>query len=128
MDSIEVMKRLRVLAEMPAEKRPISIYRLENLAKLTRGYIYRIVNHNERVNSGVCKRIARALEWVENGQVLAEPQPRTGGKAKNHFAETQVRVVEEKNPPQCIARRVTFGNDGKPKVVNVVYNPAALQK
>lgn len=128
MTSDEIMRRLTVLVDMAPEKRPITIYRLEQLAKIEPKYIYKIVKHHKRINAVVCKRLGRVLELVENGQVIVEPQPKVDGKRKQQFGEQPVRIVDKKNPPQCIGRRVTFDNHGKPKVVSFVYNPAALQK
>ncbi len=129
----EVLRRLKVLAAMPADERPISIYRLEKLAKVQARYIYVIVNHNDHLSCKVARRLARVLEAVENGQVVVEMQPRVVGKHPKSnrsltFDAQTVRIVEEKNPPCKMARRITFGKDGKPKVVNVVFNPNALQK
>lgn len=128
MTSEEIFRRLRVLVDMDPDKRPIPLARLERLAKLWPRYIYKIVHHHERINESVRKRLSRALTLVENGQVVVDPQPRRDGKIKNLFAEQPIRILDKPNPPQCIARRITFGDDGKPKVVSVVYNPAALQK
>jgi len=128
MTSDEILMRLRVLVEMPHDKRPISIAALERLAKVAPKYIYVMVHHHERINGSVRRRLSRALTLVENGQVQIEPQMRNGGKNKNNFTKQEIRVLDSPNPPQCIARRITFGNDGKPKVVSFVFNPAALQK
>jgi hypothetical protein len=121
------MRRLKVLVDMPAEDRPISIYRLEKLAKLYPRYIYVMVNHHERLCGKVARRLGRVLEAVENGQVVVEAQPKVDGKVKNMFGTQTVRIVDKKNPPQKMARRIVFTAKG-PKVVNVVFNPNALQK
>jgi hypothetical protein len=116
--SDEILRRLKVLFDMPAEDRPISIYRLEKLAKLYPRYIYAIVKGHNRVNGSVQRRLGRALELVENGQVIADAQPREDGKKKQQFAVQTVRIVDKKNPPQKMARKIVFTKDG-PKVVRV---------
>lgn len=111
MNEKEVIRRLRALIRTTPNERPITVDRLESIAGISEGELYTIARRGSMRDS-TRARLARALTWVENNQVVVRKHPNR---------PTEVAIVDPK-PPQTIATRVEF-TEGGPKVRFVALNP-----
>lgn len=124
MDGPEIVRRLRVLQAMPAEERPISIYRLEYLAGITPNLIYKITKTG-RIGVKTVARLSRALSFVENDQVVIERHRAIAGANPGGSIAAKVTIRRELKPPLVVVKRVTF-NGARPRIEFIPTNPLAF--
>lgn len=114
MDATEIVRRIRALLAMPESERPISVDRLESIAGISDGLVYKIAKSGVMQQKSIV-RLSRALELVENDQIAVKMV---------HKKPSQVSIRSPK-PPQINVQRVTFVN-GRPKIEIIAINPRAF--
>lgn len=101
MNEKEVIRRLRAIVALPRESRPIPLSRLEQLAGLSDGELYTIEKRGT-LSERTRIRLAKALSWVENDQVVVKKTPNR---------PTVISIVEPK-PPCEIEPHVHISTEG----------------
>lgn len=115
----EVIRRLRALIAMPAEYRPITLYRLERLAGIAINSVYKIAREGT-IGKKNTARLGKAFELVENDQVVVKKNPKaTGG------SEAATVSIGPVKPPMVIIHRVRFTASGA-KIEMIPVNPRAF--
>jgi hypothetical protein len=117
------MRRIRALAKMHPRERPISLDRLEQIAAMPDSGIDQLLQGKGGMQERTRIRLSRALEWVENDQVVVgKVQGIRGGGTRP--ATVTIRAPQ---PPQVTVRQIQFTSSG-PKVRFVAINPRAFPK
>lgn len=118
----EILRRIRALVAMHPSERPISLDRLEQLSGYS-GDLSVIIEGKGGMHERTRIRLGRALEWVENDQVvIGKIQGKRGGGSTS--ASVHIRAPQ---PPQVTVRRVTF-TPGGPRIQFVAVNPRTFPK
>jgi len=122
MTAKEILRRIRALVAMHPSERPISLDRLEQLAGIN-GEVAHMLRGKGSMHERTRIRLSRALEWVENDQVVVgKVQGKRGGGSTS--ASVHLRAPQ---PPQVTVRQIQFTSSG-PKVRFVALNPNAFPK
>lgn len=108
----EVIRRLRALVATAAADRLIPIERLAQVAGVHDETIYAIAKHWHIGSDVIWRRLARALVWVENDQLMIHKRPNK---------PTRV-TIREPQPPQENVTRVVMVK-GKPRLEFQPVNP-----
>jgi len=111
MDKEEVMRRLKALLDMPVEDRPITVYRLEWLAGLSKCAIYQIVKTGV-LGKKTISRLEKAFLIVENDQIVVKKRQFVSGSRPGGSIKAEVEISEVKKPPMVMVRRVHFTKSG----------------
>jgi hypothetical protein len=112
----EIVRRLRALLATKPEERPIKVERLAHVAGLSlRGLRHIAAEGTMQDASRV--RLARALTWVENDQVVVKKTPN----------RPTVVTIRPPQPPQENVLAVDLTKDG-PKVRIKAVNPRTFPR
>lgn len=114
LDDTEIVRRLKALLALPRGKRPITVDRLEEIAGVAQNTVYEVAKTG-RMQKKTRVRLTRALELVENDQLVIKKRPNL---------PTLISLRDPK-PPQVVVQRVEFTAKG-PKVRLLAINPLAF--
>jgi hypothetical protein len=113
----EVRRRITALVQMPKEKRPITTWKLAQLAGGHFQDVYAIAK-GAPLGEDRAAKYAKVFELVEGDQIEVK---KGGGLTNQHF----VTVKPEPKPRQMRVRQVHFTNEG-PKIRMLTVNPGAF--
>lgn len=111
MNEAEITRRLRALIATPRESRYIPIDRLGQLAGLGKGEVYEIARRGT-MRESTRLRLAQALTWVENDQVMVKKRPQ----------KPTLITIREPRPPTVVTTRIEMTKQG-PRLLFVGQNP-----
>ena len=123
MKADEVLRRIRAVIALPADERPISIDRLEQVAGVGDNEVYKVARAGT-MQARTRMRLAKALTLVENDQLVIMP-----GNRKSIYPEERRDwiLTRPPRPPMQTHARLAFTSGG-PKVVFEAVNPRAFPK
>ncbi len=110
----EVVRRLRVLIALNPGDRPISIGRLETIAGMAHGEVYEVAKRGTAMPN-TFRRLSRALEFVENDQVIVRQRQN----------KPSIVTIGDPKPAQQSVMSVRLESDGL-RVRTGFHNPRAL--
>lgn len=113
MTNEEILRRLGALMEMKPGTRPVTLFTLGRLAGIKPSNLMAIVKEQRTMHEPTRIRLSRALQWVENDQVV---------KKQNRTRKRDLITIRPPQPPQKIISKVELSPAG-PKMRFLALNP-----
>jgi transcriptional regulator with XRE-family HTH domain len=122
MDKQEVLRRLRVYYELPAEqRRPLSWKKLAEAAGETGSTLYQILLGKRALTDRMAKKVGHILELMEAGRIcyIADPNAK--------YRKGRFLIADEDVPtPKMIRHTIAISRGGGAQLVADVVNPMSF--